>query len=75
MTPVTLRPDGSRRNVLASGIVTFEEMEKALRQRLEPLPPAARAELLHVLMVRDFDPADRIGESGDTRRAASLPSC
>jgi hypothetical protein len=30
--------------------VTFEEMEQALRKRLEALPPAARAELLHVLM-------------------------
>jgi hypothetical protein len=42
--------------------VNFEEMEKALRQRLEALPPAARAELLHVLRLPDFDRADRIGE-------------
>jgi hypothetical protein len=35
-------------------------MEDALRQRLEALPPAARAELLHVLMLPDFDRADRI---------------
>jgi hypothetical protein len=42
--------------------VTFEEMEQALRQRLEALPPAARAELLHVLCLSDFDRADRIGE-------------
>jgi hypothetical protein len=27
-----------------------------------PLPPAARAELLHVLRLPDFDQADRIGE-------------
>jgi hypothetical protein len=27
-----------------------------------PLPPAARAELLHVLMLPDFERADRIGE-------------
>jgi hypothetical protein len=40
--------------------VTFEQMEDALRQRLEALPPAARAELLHVLMLPDFDRADRI---------------
>jgi hypothetical protein len=26
------------------------------------LPPAARAELLHVLRLHDFDRADRIGE-------------
>jgi hypothetical protein len=42
--------------------VTFEEMEQGLRKRLEALPPAARAELLHVLRLPDFDRADRIGE-------------
>ena len=42
--------------------VTFDEMEAALRERLEALPPAARAELLHVLMLPDFERADRIGE-------------
>jgi hypothetical protein len=29
--------------------------------RLEALPPGIRAELLHVLMLPDFDRADRIG--------------
>jgi hypothetical protein len=42
--------------------VTFEEMKTASRQRLAVLPPAARAELLHVLRLPDFDQADRIGE-------------
>jgi hypothetical protein len=32
-------------------IVTFEEMEQALRERLAALPPAARAELIHVRAV------------------------
>jgi len=41
--------------------VTFEEMEHALRQRLQALPPAARAELIHVLRLPDFDRADAIG--------------
>jgi hypothetical protein len=41
--------------------MTFEEMEKDLRARLEALLPAARAELLHVLRLPDFDRADRIG--------------
>jgi hypothetical protein len=36
--------------------------EQEFRQRLEALPPAARAELLHVLMLPDFERADRIGE-------------
>jgi hypothetical protein len=42
--------------------MTVEEMEAALRQRLRALPPAARAELVHVLMLPDFDRARRIGE-------------
>jgi len=42
--------------------VTFEEIEAGLKARLEALPPAARAELLHVLMLPDFERADRIGE-------------
>jgi hypothetical protein len=42
-------------------LVTFEEMEEALRERLEALPPAARAELRHVFMLPDFDRADAIG--------------
>lgn len=46
--------------------MTFDEMEAALRERLEALPPTARAELIHVLRLPDFDRADRIGESGGT---------
>jgi hypothetical protein len=42
--------------------VTFEEMEAGLKARLEALPPAARAELIHVLRLPDFDRADAIGE-------------
>jgi hypothetical protein len=42
--------------------VTFDEMEAALRERLEALPPAARAELLRVLMLPDLERAERIGE-------------
>jgi hypothetical protein len=37
-------------------------MEEALRQRIDALPKAPRAELLHVLMLPDFERADRIGE-------------
>jgi hypothetical protein len=53
----------------------FEEMESALRARLEALPPAARVELLHVLRLPDFDRTDRIGEfwvSPQTRTFAEL---
>ena len=37
-------------------------MEAALRERLEALPPAARAELLHVLRLPDLERVERIGE-------------
>jgi len=45
--PVLMRPD---------------ELEKQLRERLDALGPAPRAELLHVLMLPDFERAERIGE-------------
>jgi hypothetical protein len=40
--------------------VNLEQVERQLRERLDALPPAARAELLHVLMLPDFERADRI---------------
>jgi hypothetical protein len=48
--------------------VTFDEMEAALRARLEALPPAARAELIHVLRLPDLERVERIGEFWATRR-------
>ena len=42
--------------------VDLEQIERRLRERLDALGPAPRAELLHVLMLPDFDRADRIGE-------------
>jgi hypothetical protein len=39
-----------------------DEFERRLRERLDALGPAPRAELLHVLMLPDFDRAERIGE-------------
>ena len=41
---------------------TIPELEELLRSRLDAFPPAARAELLHVLMLPDFERAWRIGE-------------
>jgi hypothetical protein len=52
-----------------------DELEKPLRQRLDALGPAPRADMLHVLMLPDFDRADRIGEFGGnpkTRTFAEL---
>jgi hypothetical protein len=39
-----------------------DELERRLRERLDALGPAPRAELLHVLTLPDFERADRIGE-------------
>ena len=60
--------------MLAFASVRPDEVERRLRERLGALGPAPRAELLHVLMLPDFDRADRIGEAGATRRAAASPS-
>jgi hypothetical protein len=38
-----------------------DELERRLRERLDALGPAPRAELLHVLMLPDFERADAIG--------------
>jgi hypothetical protein len=48
--------------VAARGGFGPDELERRLRERLDALGPAPRAELLHVLMLPDFDRADRIGE-------------
>ena len=39
-----------------------DELKKQRQERLDALRPAPRAELLHVLMLPDFERADRIGE-------------
>ena len=48
--------------VLAFALVRPDELERRLRERLDALGPAPRAELLRVLTLPDFDLADRIGE-------------
>jgi hypothetical protein len=52
-----------------------DELERRLRERPDALGPAPRAELLHVLMLPDFERADRIGEFWAIRRAALSLSC
>jgi hypothetical protein len=42
--------------------VRTDEFEQRLRARQDAVGPAPRAELLHVLMLPDFERADRIGE-------------
>lgn len=54
---------------------TLPEIEEALRERVAAFPTAARAELLYVLMLPDFERADRIGEFwgfAGTRRLGEL---
>jgi hypothetical protein len=38
-----------------------DDLERRLQERLEASVPAPRAELLHVLMLPDFERADAIG--------------
>jgi hypothetical protein len=52
-----------------------DEVERRLRERLDALGPPPRVELLHVLMLPDFERADRIGEfwaSPETRTFGEL---
>jgi hypothetical protein len=61
--------------VLAFALVDLEHVERQFRRRLDALPPAARAELLHVLTLPDLERAERIGEFGghpETRRFGEL---
>ena len=53
---------GRRCDSIASGPLRPDELERRLQERLDALGPAPRAELLHVLMLPDFEWADRIGE-------------
>ena len=48
--------------MLASDPVELEQLECQLRERVDVLGPARRAELLHVLMLPDLERAERIGE-------------
>jgi hypothetical protein len=51
-----------------------DELERRLRQRLDALGPAPRAELLRVLMLPDFDRADAIGSYWGNPKTARSPS-
>ena len=55
--------------------VDLEQLERVVRERLDVLGPAPRAELLRVLMLPDFDRVDAIGSywgNGKTRTFAEL---
>jgi hypothetical protein len=56
-------------------VPTIPEYEVLLREQLEAMGPAQRAELLHTLELTDFQRAERIGElwwSPATRSLAEL---
>jgi hypothetical protein len=75
--PIALRSDFGRlqsSRLRSLRAMRPDELERQLRQRLDALGPAPRAELLHVLMHPDFERADRIGEFGVTRRVVPSPS-
>jgi len=55
-------------------IVTLEQMEQPLRERLDALGPAPRAELLHVLMLPTSNAPTGSASSGGTRRLGRSPS-
>ena len=56
-----LRPAPARRPY-APTQMRPDQLERRLRERLDALGSALRAELLQVLMLPDFERADRIGE-------------
>jgi hypothetical protein len=49
-----------------------DELKRRLRERLDALGAAPRTELLHVLMLPDFERADRIGEFWGTARTRAF---
>jgi hypothetical protein len=59
--------------------VSPDELESRLRERLDALGSAPRVELLHVLVLPDFDRADAIGEfwgePGESRLRRALDRC
>jgi hypothetical protein len=54
--------------------VDMEYLKRQLREGLDALGPAPRAELLHILMLPDLQRAERIGEFWSYHRAAPSPS-
>jgi hypothetical protein len=49
-----------------------DQLERRLRERLDALGPAPRVELLRVLMLPDFERADRIGEFWSYRESRTV---
>ena len=58
---------------VGSEAVRPDERERRLRERLDALPKAARAELLRVLMLPDLDRVERIGEFWSYTQSRAFP--
>ena len=50
----------------------LDELERLPQERLDAIDPAPRAELLHVLLLPDFERADRIGDFWSSRRGRAF---
>jgi hypothetical protein len=53
-------------------VPSLAEFEKALRQQLDKMGPAPRAELLYVLLLPDFDRVAAIGDLWASRKTRSI---
>jgi hypothetical protein len=51
-------------DLLASNSVDLDQVERRIRERLDALGPAPRAELLHVLMLPDLERPSESSTSG-----------
>jgi len=70
MSPEPGRPVG-----IVFEVTRPDELERRPQERLDALGAAPRVELLHVLVLPEFDCADRMASSGATRRREGSASC
>ena len=70
-TPLPL-PSSAARASSARSPTTPENLERLLQEHLAALGAAPRAELLHVLMLPDYERAERIGRYYEDRRTRTL---
>jgi hypothetical protein len=71
ITPSPL-PSGAAKTSSAPLATGAENLERLLREHLAALGPVPRAELLHVLMLPDYERAERIGGYYEDRRTRTL---
>jgi hypothetical protein len=74
MASTAISPHGRACVGFADRLVDLGQSRRSLRALLDALGPAPRAELLRVLMLPDFDRADRIGEFWGNPKTPPSPS-